>query len=56
MSEDKLQNHRDASKRDSKVFINWLQTNCVHAVSIKEVREITKDIKEESVDKAIEDE
>jgi hypothetical protein len=56
MSDDKLQNHRDASKRDSKVFVNWLQTNCVHAVPIEQVREITKDVKEKSVYKAVEDE
>lgn len=55
MSDDKLQNHRDVSKRDNKVFVNWLSVNCVQAVSIEEAKKITEKIKK-PISKAVEDE
>ncbi len=44
---DRLEIHRDARKRqDDDVFFSWLNSNCVNARSIKEVRALMKDIKE----------
>ena len=55
MKEDKLVNHRNAVKRDNKVFSNWLSANCSKAKPLEEVRKLTKDIKL-SIGKAIKDE
>ena len=48
MSEDKLQTHRSAEKigKESKQrFHNWLDSNCLKAVSHEEARKITSKIK-----------
>ncbi len=47
MKKDRLETHRDASKRqDDGVFFSWLNSNCTHAKPIKEVRKLMSDIKE----------
>ena len=46
MKEDRLKIHRDASKRDNSVFFSWLNSNCVQAKPVSEVRKMMSDIKE----------
>ena len=46
MKDDRLEIHRDASKRDNSVFFSWLSSNCVQAKPVSEVRKMMSDIKE----------
>ncbi len=43
--DDRLMNHRDAGKRGDGAFFAWIGSNCSKAVSIKEARDLTKNIK-----------